>query len=182
MWLVHAGHRIDAPDGPPRFPVAAIPHVQLSIARMLDHHAPAGVVSAAAAGADLLLLEQAVGRGLPVEVVLPLPEPLFLARSVADRGTSWVQRYDLVRRRAQVHEHDLSASADPYRTGNAALLEHALHLSDGHLLGLAVCREDDRDSVTADFRERAEASGVPVVLIDPSPPGATADDRAGADT
>src|SRR3954463_10142053 len=80
MLLVHAGNRVDAPDrADPRFPLEHLHDVHLRIGRLLAALSPRGVVSSAAAGADLIVLEEAASRGIPIHVVLPLVAPEFEA-------------------------------------------------------------------------------------------------------
>jgi hypothetical protein len=85
----YAGNRVDAADrgGPSRFPESQVPFVRERLARLVEALRPRVVVSAAAAGADLLLLEEALAvKGLAVHVVLPFAAPRFRETSVADRG------------------------------------------------------------------------------------------------
>jgi hypothetical protein len=89
MILVHAGNRVDGPErtGPPRFPESQVAFVQKRLARLLDALRPRIVVSAAAAGADLLLLELALAtEGGAVLIVLPFAATAFRVASVADGG------------------------------------------------------------------------------------------------
>ncbi|HET7516936.1 MAG TPA: hypothetical protein VFN05_04410, partial [Actinomycetes bacterium] len=162
MILVHAGNRVDAGDrgGPPRFPESQVPFVRERLARLVQALRPRVVVSAAAAGADLLLLEQALAvKGLAVHVVLPFAASRFRETSVADRGNSWTEQYDrvlaLVRERegSQVYEHGESPDDAGFRAGNRLLVEHARRLGGDAVLGLAV-RPRPRDaepSITDDF-------------------------------
>jgi hypothetical protein len=133
MIVVHAGNRVDGPDrSPSRFPESQVAFVEKRLAGLLDALRPRVVVSAAAAGADLLLLEQALAiERVAVHVVLPFAAPRFREASVADRGGVWTERYDrvlsLVRARegCQVIELDEAPGDAGYRAGNRLLVEHA---------------------------------------------------------
>jgi len=82
MWIVHAGNRIDAPDrAVPRFPAGNVEWFERRLRRFLGELRPTGVVSAAAAGADLLMLDVANELGIRIEIVLPLPIDEFVARA-----------------------------------------------------------------------------------------------------
>lgn len=182
MWLVHAGNRIDSDDrAHPRFPAGAVPIVEERLHRFLGEVRPTGIVSAAAAGADLLVLDVARDLGLRTEVVLPLPEGQFVERSVADQGEEWVRRFRRVRDHSTVHQADLSADPEWYLAGNQLVIDEALRLVAAHnatsdweaeegLLALAVRPADDAGSVTADFVHRARQRGLTTIDIDPSTP------------
>jgi tetratricopeptide (TPR) repeat protein len=179
MILVHAGNRVDAADrgGPSRFPESQVPFVRERMARLVEALRPRVVVSAAAAGADLLLLEEALAvKGLAVHVVLPFAAPRFREASVADRGNAWTERYDrvlsLVRERegSQVDEHGESPDDAGFRAGNRFLVEHARQVADGDgVLGLAVRPRlsDAEPSITDDFVTVARMHDLTVIDIDP---------------
>jgi hypothetical protein len=179
MILVHAGNRVDAADrdGPSRFPESQVPFVRERLARLLEALRPRVVVSAAAAGADLLLLEQALAiKEVAVHVVLPFAARRFREASVADRGGAWIGRYDrvlaLVRERqgSQVYEHGESPDDAGFRAGNRLLVEHARQVADGDgVLGLAVRpRPSDAElSITDDFVAVAGMQEITVIDIDP---------------
>jgi tetratricopeptide (TPR) repeat protein len=179
MILVHAGNRVDGPDrpGPPRFPESQVPFLQRRLARFVDVLRPRIVVSAAAAGADLLLLENALATpGVAVHIVLPFAASRFRETSVADRGASWTERYDrvllVVRQRAECKLIEFAEAPDDagYRAGNQHLIDHAMGIagSDG-VLALAVRPSPGRGepSMTDDFAEAARLRGVTAIDIDP---------------
>src|SRR5918997_2468297 len=98
VLVVHAGNRVDA-DGagaPGRFPPDQVDVVRARLARLLTHLRPEVVVSAAAAGSDLLVLQEALRLSLAVHVVLPFTREIFRERSVADRGGDWAEAFDRV--------------------------------------------------------------------------------------
>ena len=64
--------------------------------RLLDSLHPSDVVSAAAAGADLIVLEEAIHRGLGTHVIVPIALDEFINQSVIDAGPEWVGRLNVV--------------------------------------------------------------------------------------
>src|SRR3954453_6577095 len=98
VMVVHAGNRVDAAGAraPGRFPPDQVDVLRARLARLLAHVRPEVVVTAAPAGSDLLVLQEALRLGLAVHVVLPSARGAFRERSVADRGPSWTAAYDRV--------------------------------------------------------------------------------------
>ena len=97
VLIVHAGNRIDAPDrGAPRFPASQVGAVAQRVGRLLDVMKPAGVVSAPAAGADLIVLDEARRRGIPLHVFLPIDTDEFVRVSIADHDTEWLGLFEAV--------------------------------------------------------------------------------------
>jgi hypothetical protein len=99
LVLLGGGHRVDRPGRtPPRFPAARVAAVRTAIEAILDDWGvgPEDLVYAsAAAGSDVLFLEACVARGARLELMLPLPEPAFVAASIlpsAD-GEDWQRRF-----------------------------------------------------------------------------------------
>jgi hypothetical protein len=177
--VVHAGNRTDeAGRAPPRFPVDHEAGVAARIGRLLDVLQPEGVVTAAAAGADLLVVEAARQRGIPVHVVLPFDRDRFCTESVEDRGERWTRSYEkaiagtLADPRSSLIELALEPDADGFRSGNQALLDRAGELAPGRVLALVIRPRltDEPASVTDDFANAADAAGLFVVEIDPSDP------------
>jgi hypothetical protein len=90
---------VDAPGrARPRFPADKVPIAARAIDQVLDRLG-AGAADLAltqgAAGGDLLFAEACVKRGVPVQLLLPLPEDEFIRQSIlpsAD-GESWRRRY-----------------------------------------------------------------------------------------
>lgn len=179
MLLVHAGNRVDADgDGSPgRFPAGQVPYVRYRLGRLLAHLRPDVVVSAAAAGSDLVVLQEALRLGLAVHVVLPFARETFRERSVADRGGDWAEAFDRVldtvtggAAGCALVEHDLPGTAAGFRQGNQILLDHARALrGEGGALAVAVRPRDPQGppSVTDDFVERAQEQGLPWIDLDP---------------
>lgn len=137
--LLFSGHLIDAPDRPlPRFPAAKEAAAAQRIAIELERLA-AGAADLAltqgAAGGDLLFAEACLARGVPVRLLLPLPEHEFIERSMlpCEDGQRWRARYLALK--AQLHEAPQVADAvlgplrpgeDAFERANRWLLDTAL--------------------------------------------------------
>lgn len=174
MWLVHAGHRVDARDAPSeRFPAERVPDVRHRVGALLDALEPGAVVSAAAAGADLLLLTEAIERDIPIHVVLPLEEATFVDRSVADRPGAWVAQFDDVIAHARGDTAssltivDLSGDDRWYLVGNLRVLDRAQELADEPVVALVVITSGDDASATSHFASAASGRGLVVLAFDP---------------
>lgn len=137
--LLFSGHRVDAPQrATPRFPADKAPAAAKRIAELLDrlHAGPADLaLTQGAAGGDLLFAEACLARGVPLQLLLPLPEPEFIARSIlpCEQGPAWRERYLALRARLAEPPHEadaelgpLAAGEDPWERGNRWLLESAL--------------------------------------------------------
>lgn len=131
--LLFSGHRIDSPGRtPPRFP----PHLEAAaaarIAEALDALAADAsdiALTQGASGGDLLFAEACTQRGVPVQLLLPLPETEFIAQSIlpsAD-GERWKQRFlDLKTRLPWPPQSLQSPDGDAFERGNLWLLATAL--------------------------------------------------------
>lgn len=97
--LLFSGHRVDAPGrAAPRLPLAKLPQAAQALQRALDAlGAGSGdlLLTQGAGGGDLLFAEACQARGVRVQLLLPLPEPEFIERSVlpCDGGEDWRARY-----------------------------------------------------------------------------------------
>jgi hypothetical protein len=108
--------------------------------------------------------------------LLPFGRLRFRDVSVADRGSRWLELYDRLLadvagdERCSIVELALEPDDDGFRAGNQALLERAILLADEHVIAVAVRprRPSKSVSMTDDFVERAERSGLFVIEIDPS--------------
>jgi len=103
--FLFSGHMIDMPDRPePRFPANKESLAAARIGEALDAlGAGPGdfAIAQGAAGGDILFGEACLTRGVSLQLLLPLPEPEFIATSVlpcAD-GESWRARYLALRER-----------------------------------------------------------------------------------
>ncbi|MDB5413249.1 MAG: hypothetical protein JWR10_1584 [Rubritepida sp.] len=68
----------------------------------LDQEAPGAAFGSLAAGADILVAEALIRRGVRPNLVLPMPLDRFVARSVSPFGEGWVQRFEACRAVSEV--------------------------------------------------------------------------------
>lgn len=99
--VVFSGHVVDLPGQDPlRFPAAAEDQVRGMLRGKLEElHARVGF-SSAAAGSDLLFIEEMLRRDAQVHVVLPWAREAFVQTSVAPFGEGWVGRFEEALERA----------------------------------------------------------------------------------
>jgi hypothetical protein len=179
VLIVHAGNRIDAPDrGEPRFPASQVGAVAQRVGRLLDVMQPAGVVSAPAAGADLIVLDEARRRAIPLHVFLPIEVDEFVRVSVADHDTEWQGLFEAVMdharddTRSSVCRADGDAQSDWYLEAHQGLLAHAIELAAGDLVVALTVRPpagETPHSATDVFADRAGRAGLIVLTVDPRP-------------
>lgn len=101
--IVEAGRRVDAPDATTaRFPAGNVPKVREKIRQLLTAQKPSAVVSSAACGTDLLLLQAATDMQVPCTVLLPTAPEEFRKSSVTNRPGDWGDIYTDVLRTSQV--------------------------------------------------------------------------------
>ena len=97
--LLFSGHMVDTPDRPePRFPASKVAVATQRIEAALDAlGAGAGdlALTQGAAGGDLIFAEACQARGVRVQLLLPLPEPQFIQKSLlrSVQGEDWRRRY-----------------------------------------------------------------------------------------
>jgi hypothetical protein len=126
------------------------------VAHLLNTLQPIGVVSAAAAGADLIVLDEAIRAGIGAHVVLPIGRREFVEQSVADAGPEWVQRFDAVM------DH---IAGDP-----RCSVVQGEELAGGEVIVALTVRPPEGEtppSVSDAFAARAERSGLLTLCIDP---------------
>ena len=148
---------------------------------MLDSLRPFAVVSAAAAGADLIVLQEVIDRGIGAHVVLPIPVRDFVKQSVIDAGPEWVRRFEAVLEHVandttcSLLQGDESPDDDWFLAAHDQLLERANAVADGDVVVALTIRPPEGEnppSVTDDFAMRAERMGLLVLCIDPRPDSA----------
>ena len=179
MLLVHSGNRIDlAGRRVARFPSTQEPIVRARVAKVLDALRPSDVVSAAAAGADLIVLEESIHRGIGTHVVLPIALDEFVSRSVTDAGPEWVMLFNAVvdavsrARGCSLTQGDAAPGHEWYLAGHDQLLRRAEVVADGGSIVALTIRPPEGEappSVTDNFASRAEHLGLLVLTIDPRP-------------
>lgn len=178
--LLLCGHRVDASGRqPPRFTPTQVPAVQTGMARLLAQMqtGPSDLaLTQGAAGADLMWAEACLLRGTPLRLLLPLPEPQFIAQSVlpsAD-GPAWACRYQRVREQLaeppQVMPTAPDAATDPFRACNDGLLRCALAQVPAHDVHLLCVWDGDPASGpggTAELVAAVRAAGGQVWALRP---------------
>ena len=176
--LLFSGHRVDATGrAHPRFPATMVPLAAAAIAHALDAlDARPGNLALAqgAVGGDLLFAEACAARGVPLQFLLPLPEPRFIESSVAPSGADWVRRYHALRAQllrppailAQVA--DAADPEDAFERCNRWLLDTALGASGSgmQLIGLWNGEAGDGRGGTAHMMDEARRRGGQVTWID----------------
>lgn len=97
--LLFSGHMIDTPDrATPRFPPAKEVQAKQKIAAALDTMGAGPddlALAQGASGGDILFLEACRKRGVRLQLLLPLPEPEFIERSILPsiESEKWRNRY-----------------------------------------------------------------------------------------
>jgi hypothetical protein len=169
--VIQAGRRVDAPDSQsPRFPAANVSRVRARIEEYLKREQPSDVVSSAACGTDLLLLDLAGQMGIPQTVVLGTDPQTFRKSSVIDRPGDWGNLYDHVLKTAKVETLKVAEGQEGYLQTNIVLLDRGQSLAAARGVpaqALVVWNKQSRgeDDVTEHFLKQAEKRGITVVQI-----------------
>ena len=179
VLIVHAGNRIDAPGrAEDRFPPSQISAVAERIGRLFNALRPTGVVSAPAAGSDLIVLDQARRRDVPLHVVLPIDADEFVRVSVADQGADWLEIYRAVIEHARtdwrstVFQVAKGERDEWYLDANDDVLARAAAVAGDELLVALTVRPpagEHPPSTTDHFADRAGRAGLIVISVDPRP-------------
>lgn len=179
MLLVHSGNRIDLGNRVvARFPSTQVPTVRARVARLLESLQPCAVVSAPAAGADLVVIGEAIRLGVRIHLVLPIGRDDFLERSVIDGGPEWIDEFEAALHHASttpgcsLEEAGESPAPDWYLTAQDQLLRRAEAVADGQTIVALTVRPPEGESppsATDHFASRAERLGMLVLTIDPRP-------------
>lgn len=175
--LAYAGNRVDSPGTSreaARFPSSRAEAVRRDVRDVLERECPDAIVGAAAAGADLIVVEEGLALGIDVHLVLPLTPASFRASSVADRGEQWGLAFDRVLAWLPPASVRYGAATTPtldlFREGNAAIIEAATELAaGGEAAVLAICSPPGTrpPRVTDHFVELARAQGLRIIGVDP---------------
>ena len=169
--VVEAGRRVDAPDATvARFPPQNVPEVRKRIQLMLENRKPVAIVSSAACGADLLLLDVADEMHVPRHVLLPSTPEEFRVSSVTDRPGNWGELYSKALRTSSVEVLKVPQGQEGYLETNLKLLDRAQVLAKRKqttVEALVVWNKEPRgaDDVTAHFLEQARLRKMPILQI-----------------
>jgi len=173
--VIFSGHMIDAPGRTPeRFPARLEPAAAARISEALasiDAGAADAALTQGAAGGDLLFAEACVRRGVPLQLMQPLPEAAFLAASVmpGTDGARWQQRYLDLKAVLPWPPQTMAATGDdPFAACNRWVLDTALACGAGdlHLVCLWNGQRGDGPGGTADMVDEVRRSGGRVTWID----------------
>lgn len=185
--FLFSGHIMDAPDRPaPRFPPQREAAVARRIGLALDAlgAGPADIgFTQGAAGADLLLAEAALARGVHMQLLLPFPQDEFIRRSVlpASHGEDWRARFHAVAARLAApprvmtaddggRDDDPDNAADnPYARCNLWLLDSALAYGASRVKLVCVWNGEggDGEGGTAHMVAAVRRQGGEVIAISP---------------
>lgn len=166
MILAYAGRREQSLGGDP---VALARRIR----RLLAALQPGWVVGAAADGADLILLEEALAipNGPRALVILPTAREVFFDDSVEPE---WRHRFEAVlaeveRGRGRVESLDKQPGEAAYRLANQTFLDRAEALAepDERVVVLVVSRAGEGQMVR-DLEERGRLRTIPSLRIDPT--------------
>jgi class 3 adenylate cyclase/tetratricopeptide (TPR) repeat protein len=150
------GHMIDAPGrSKPRFPARLEATVQDAIANTLEQAGIGFAYCAAACGADILFIEQALARNIEVNVVMPFGREDFIRTSVAFAGSEWVARFDSALARAAT----VTVCVDEGYLGDDVLFGFAAQLTQGLVLLRARQLETDAVLIAVAEADTAPAKG-----------------------
>jgi hypothetical protein len=169
--IVEAGRRLDAADATVvRFPPQNVPEVREKIRRLLEKQKPVAIVSSAACGADLLLLDVAGGMNVPCHILLPSNPEDFRVSSVTDRPGDWGELYSKALHTSEVEVLKLPEGQEGYLDTNLKLLDRAQALAKKQDTGaeaLVVWNQVSRgsDDVTGHFLEQARLRKIPILEI-----------------
>jgi hypothetical protein len=179
MGVVISGHMVDSPGRtPPRFPPEAEEPVRQAMERVLTGWAIAErdlAITGGARGADIIGAELCLALGATVWLLVPLPEPEFLERSVRLPGSDWVERFQALKDRCEVRyqQDELGPpppGQSPFARNNQWCLDTGRAVvGDERLFGLAVWDEQSTDRVggAADFVARAAERGIRIEIVNP---------------
>ena len=177
--ILFVGHRPDADQrAVSRFPdtleQAAFTAIRDAMARLARTHGAIRGIAGGASGGDIIFHEVCLALGVPSTLYLALPEPAFIATSVAPSGEGWVQRFRQLTTRLPAEHLSTSpvhAPSDPalWEQNNAWMLRAGLADGPDHLTLLALWdgQAGDGPGGTRALVAMARARGVDVEIIDP---------------
>jgi hypothetical protein len=162
---------VDAPDSTvARFPPQNVLEVRERIRQLIMNQKPLAIVSAAACGVDLLLLDVEREMDVPRYILLPTAPEKFRVSSVTDRPGNWRKLYSKALRDSKVEILRLPDGQEGYLETNLKLLDRAQVLAKQArtaVSALVVWNRSSRgpDDVTEHFLEQAELRKMPILEI-----------------
>jgi hypothetical protein len=169
--IVEAGRRVDSLEAPvARFPTQNVPEVREKIRQVLKNRKPVAIVSSAASGADLLLLDIACEMRVPRHILLPSRPSKFRVSSVTDRPGNWGELYSKALGNSRVEVIELPKGKARYLETNLKLLDCAQALATKEhttVEAMVVWNRVSRgpSDVTAHFLQQAELRKLPILEI-----------------
>lgn len=107
MVYLFSGHMIDEPDWPqttfpPEMEGEARDRISQALNKLKANKADMGITVGAAAGGDILFIEECLKHGMRVEILLPYDEPDYINKLISVIGDDWVTRYYAIRNHVDV--------------------------------------------------------------------------------
>lgn len=144
--LYFAGHIISAPGKAGRFPAEQEEFVLAEIERYFDDHDIGVAFGSLAAGADILVCEVCIRRGIDLHAVLPFRKNDFVAQSVMPAGGDWEERFERCFEWCQAGE-DQGVGSIQYATDGSFLGDESLFMYAARFaMGLAMLRARNLDT------------------------------------
>ena len=92
--LHFAGHMWGEAGGPAAIDPTLADALERAVDNALAKLNPGAAYGALAAGADIIIAERLLARGIDLHVVQPCPDPLFVKQSLAPFGEGWLPRFE----------------------------------------------------------------------------------------
>ncbi len=162
--------RIVAVAGRRKIAAHQLKPVLLALRNLFEELQPIALVASAAAGADLLALQEAKNFGVERYIVLPFASAEFREKSVTDLGEQWTASFDTLigeldpEHCTVLRQDNLSGDA-VYAATNALILDCATALArDGKPIAVRIWdgRSRGASDLTASFGEEAIRRGISV--------------------
>ncbi len=144
--LYFAGHIIGAPGQGGRFPAEQEDYVRDEIEQYLDDHDIGVAFGSLAAGADILISEACIRRGIDLHAVLPFSKSDFIRESLQRSGDGWLERFEQCCAWCEASEAEGKGSVQ-YATDGSFLGDESLFMYAARFaMGLAMLRARNLDT------------------------------------
>jgi len=144
--IFFAGHIIAAPGTPGRFPADEEQEILSQISDYFDNNNIGFAFGSLASGADILIAEECIRRGIELHAVLPFVKEDFIEVSVNCSGEGWLERFESVYSKIEKLERSDSGSIT-YATDGAYLGDDSLFgYCASFAMGLAMVRATNLDA------------------------------------